>query len=155
MHEWYFRNLSNCCKHKYDPDNFTNFLICNFWRVFVIWNYCAAQRCHRWACHVTKMKNSHAQWKGARVLASNVTRAMQHITKLNQRKNMQVRFYNNHSLETRAHGNKTPNMESCFPRYFSRFFFLSLRSWKRNFLVLQNRLFLSLRVEKEMIIIIG
>ena len=123
LYALHFRNLSNCCKHKYDPDNFTNFLICNFWRVFVIWNYCAAQRCHRWACHVTKMKNSHAQWKGARVLASNVTRAMQHITKLNQRKNMQVRFYNNHSLETRAHGNKTPNMESCFPRYFSRFFF--------------------------------
>ena len=90
--------------------------LCNFWRVFVIWNYCAAQRCHRWACPVTKVKNSHAQWKGARVLASNVTRAMQHITKLNQRKNMQVRFYNEYSLETRERGIKTPNKKSCFPQ---------------------------------------
>ena len=63
-----------------------------------------AQRCHRWACHVTKVKNSHAQWKGARVLASNVTRAMQHITKLNQRKNMQVRFFfNDHPFTDRIY----------------------------------------------------
>ena len=60
-----------------------------------------AQRCHRWACLVTKVKNRHAQWKGARVLASNVTRAMQHITKLNQRKNMQVRFFRDHPFTDR------------------------------------------------------
>ena len=27
LHALHFRNLSNCCKHEYDPDNFISFLI--------------------------------------------------------------------------------------------------------------------------------
>jgi len=37
-----FQNLSNCCMHKCDPINFTNFLIKHFGGFFGIWNLCAS-----------------------------------------------------------------------------------------------------------------
>ena len=118
--------------------------LCYYWRVFVIWNYCAAQRCHRWACPVTKVKNSHAQWKGARVLASNVTRAMQHITKLNQRKNMQVRFYNEYILFLRDRSSWNQNTKQGIlfsPIIFSNFSQFEKLKKKRNFWLVQNSCF--------------
>ena len=40
----HIQNLSNCCRHEVWPPNFTNFLECNFWRVFAICPECAPRR---------------------------------------------------------------------------------------------------------------